>query len=482
MNAVILAGGEGKRLRPLAMGRPKAMTPLLGKPVMEHIIRLLRQHDITDIYITLCRRPEVVMDHFGSGEQIGVRLTYFVEEEPLGTAGSVKNCLSRLKEDFLVISGSCVCDLDLSSLIRFHRERESKATLALSPRSLPGEGSTVAVGPSGRVERLGDGPVWGQLSPELVNTGICILSPDVLDRVPIGGTSDLEVDLFPLLLKEEVPLYGRALTGYCRELIDCKSYLDCVCDALSGKVKLDMGLPQRAPGIWSAGELPTDASLVPPCWIGGDVVLGAGSLVGPHAALSQGAVVERKTMVQRSVLLEAAYVGPRATLYGAILCQGSAARKGAVLNEGVVLGENALVEDGAVLLERVQLWPGQTAPAGCRLGRSITSGARKGVLRFDANGIIQGVLGEDLGPEPLLALGGVLGKEGAVGMGGTPAPGSQMLLSAAASGVSAAGGTPLLHGLECPVQGAWAARQAGLAVSLFVEEAGDDSVRRSAAH
>ena len=109
MKAVIMAGGEGTRLRPLSLGVPKPMTPLFGRPVMEHIITLLKRHHITDICVTLCYKPQSVMDYFGSGEQLGVQLTYFVEEEPLGTAGSVRNCLSHLgREDFLVISGDCV--------------------------------------------------------------------------------------------------------------------------------------------------------------------------------------------------------------------------------------------------------------------------------------------------------------------------------------------------------------------------------------
>ena len=118
VKAVIMAGGEGKRLRPLSLGRPKPMTPLFGRPVMEHIIRLLREQGIREIGVTLCYQPQVVMDYFGSGEQLGVQLTYFVEEKPLGTAGSVKNCAEYLgKEDFLVIGGDCVCNLQLSRAV-----------------------------------------------------------------------------------------------------------------------------------------------------------------------------------------------------------------------------------------------------------------------------------------------------------------------------------------------------------------------------
>ena len=147
MKAVIMAGGEGTRLRPLSLGHPKPMTPLLGKPVMEHIISLLKEHGITDICVTLCFQPRAVMDYFGSGERLGVQLTYFVEEEPLGTAGSVKNCMSHLNgEDFLVIGGDCVCDLDLSELLRFHRERGGEATLALCHHAAPLEYGLVGAG------------------------------------------------------------------------------------------------------------------------------------------------------------------------------------------------------------------------------------------------------------------------------------------------------------------------------------------------
>ncbi len=177
-------------------------------------------------------------------------------------------------------------------------------------------------------------------------------------------------------------------------------------------------------------------------------------------------------MVQRSILLENAAAGPRSTLYGAVLCRDASARKGAVLNEGAVLGENALAEEGATLLERVKLWPGQTAPAGCRLARSVTSGSQKGVLRFGDSGVIRGALGEDMGPEALLTLGSILGAEGRVGVGCSPTPGAGMLARAAAVGAAAAGSEVLTHSLTSPVQGAGAATFHRLPVSLFVEESG----------
>ena len=468
-----MAGGEGTRLRPLSLGSPKPMTPLLGRPVMEHIIGLLKNHGVDDICVTLCYKPQKVMDYFGSGDRLGVRLTYFIEDEPLGTAGSVKACMPHIgAEDFLVISGDCVCDLDLTALVRFHREREAAATLGLYRHKTPLEYGLVLTDGEGRVERFVEKPAWGQVFTDQINTGIYVLSPAAMERVPGETAWDFGKDLFPALLREGAGLYGLPLEGYWCDMGDCKAYLDCTCDALSGKVRLDMGLPRQEAGVWSAQPLPPGLNVVPPCWIGPGVRLGKGCLIGPHTVLDQGAAVGERSMVQRSILLENAAAGPRSTLYGAVLCRDASARKGAVLNEGAVLGENALAEEGATLLERVKLWPGQTAPAGCRLARSVTSGSQKGVLRFGDSGVIRGALGEDMGPEALLTLGSILGAEGRVGVGCSPTPGAGMLARAAAVGAAAAGSEVLTHSLTSPVQGAGAATFHRLPVSLFVEESG----------
>ena len=469
-----MAGGEGTRLRPLSLGSPKPMTPLLGRPVMEHIINLLKVHGIDDICVTLFYKPQAVMDYFGGGDRLGVRLTYFIEDEPMGTAGSVKNCMDHIgAEDFLVISGDCVCDLDLTALMDFHRKRGAAATLGLYHHKTPLEYGLVLTDEEGRIERFVEKPAWGQVFTDQVNTGIYLLSPAAMDRVPRNMAWDFGKDLFPALLREGAPLYGLSLAGYWCDMGGCSAYLDCTCDALSGKVKLDMGLPRLKAGVWSAQPLPQGLNLVPPCWIGPGVRLGEGCLIGPHTVLDKGAVVGERSMVQRSILLENAAAGDRTTLYGAILCRDASARRGAVLNEGVVLGENALAEEGAALLERVCLWPGQTAPAGCRLARSITSGSQKGVLRFGDSGAIRGVLGEDIGPEALLMLGSILGTEGPVGLGCSPTPGAGMLARAAAVGAAAAGSEVLTHTLHSPVQGSGLAALRQIPVSLFVEESGN---------
>ena len=470
LKAVILAGGEGTRLRPLSLGQPKPMTPLLDKPVLEHMLTLLRRCGITDIAVTLQYMPRCVTDYFGDGEAQGVRLTYFTEREPLGTAGAVKACMDFLgDEDFLVVSGDAVCDLDLKSAMEFHASRKAVATLVLYRHPRPLEYGLVLTGPSGRVERFIEKPGWGEVFTNMVNTGIYLLSRRAMDAVPAGRSWDFGRDLFPALLAGGAELYGFAPKGYWCDMGDCAAYLDCTAAALDRKVRLDMGLPMAAPGIWCAGALPRDVELTPPCWLGPGVEVGAGSLIGPYAVLGAGSTVGRQSMVQRSVLHGAA-VGDRATLYGSILCRNAWAGNGSVLNEGAVLGEEAAAGEDAILMEGVKIWPNRTAPAGARLTASLTTGGLRGPLAFSDGGVIRGEIGQELTAEALLLLGGALGDGRSVGIAHGGGEGARMLAQAAGCGACAAGAKVLAHDAPAPSAAAWLAAAWSLPATLYVEQ------------
>ena len=473
MKAIILAGGEGTRLRPISMGMAKTMVPILGRPVLEHLLRLLCKHGITEVCVALDGRQQGIREYFGNGENFGVRIRYCTEEVPMGTAGAVKNCAEWIGgEGVLVIGGDSVCDLDLSEAMEFHRDRQALATIVISSHPKPLEYGMVLTDGQGRVERFLEKPAWGQVVTNMVNTGIYILSPAILDRIPEGEERDFGKDVFPALMESGEQLYACAPEGYWRDMGDCESYLECVADALSGKVKLEYGLEQRAPGVWSAEPIPKGVSVVPPCWVGPGVHVGNGSLIGPHVVLEAGSNIGERSLVQRSVLM-GAQVGDRATLYGTILCKGARAGNETVLNEGVVLGDRARAEDRAVLMERVRLWPGRTAGKGERLSHSVTGGGQLGPVRFGDGGVIRGVLGEDIGPESMLVLGRALSGEGKVALGCFGGPGAQMLLRSAVSGITAGGGTALYHGMECAAQTAWLGESYQMPVSLFIEQDGE---------
>ncbi len=475
MKAVIMAGGEGTRLRPLSLGQPKPMTPLFDRPVMEHIITLLKKHGITDICVTLQYMPQTVVDYFGDGEELGVKLTYFVETEPLGTAGSVKNCMSHLGEnDFLVISGDAVCDLDLSAAMGFHKTRRSAATLVLYRHPTPLEYGLVLTDEEGRVQRFVEKPGWGEVLTNMVNTGIYLLTAQAMALVPPNKPYDFGKDLFPLLLAKEEAMYGTAVDGYWCDMGDGAAYLQCVADALTGKVELELNAPKAVPGVWCASPVSGDVELVPPCYIGPNVTIGGGSLIGPLASLGAGSTVGSHALVQRTVL-HAAKVADRATLYGAVLCQNSSVGTGAVLNEGTVLGENATVGKDAILMEGVKLWPGRAAQTGSRLTASITTGGLREPMKFSDGGVIRGTVGEELTPELILLLGNALGAEGQVGLGHSGGAGAEMLARAAGSGVTAAGGQVLCHDGPTSAVGAWFASRYDLPVALFIEQEGEQA-------
>ena len=203
------------------------------------------------------------------------------------------------EEDFLVISGDAVCDLDLGALMALHQTHRSAATLALCRRSEPLEYGLVRTGEEGKILGFVEKPGWGQVDTELVNTGIYLLSKRAMDRVPDNTPYDFGKELFPRLLEEELPLYGWEVPGYWQDMGDCEGYLQSVQDALRGKVGLDLSAGRRT------APVPNGVEVVEPCWIGERVLLAPGCRVGPLAVIGEGSTVETGAVVERSVLLGA---------------------------------------------------------------------------------------------------------------------------------------------------------------------------------
>ena len=312
MKAVIMAGGEGTRLRPITLGLPKPMVPLLGRPVMEHIIGLLKRHGITDICVTLQYMPEVVQSWFGDGAELGVRLTYFVEREPLGTAGSVKNCMSHLGEDdFLVISGGCRVRSDLSAAMGFHRASRADATLVLYRHPEPLEYGLVLTDDTGRVERFIEKSGWSQVFTNTVNTGIYLLTRRAMDRVPEGRACDFGKDLFRRFWRSGAPLYGHIADGYWCDMGDCGAYLAHRRRAGARRWIWDF---QRGPGIWAAEELPGGITVVLPRWIGPGASIEEGMLL-PLTAVGPGFRRPEESGPAQCPGMENAKVAERCTLY-----------------------------------------------------------------------------------------------------------------------------------------------------------------------
>lgn len=241
MKAVILAGGEGTRLRPVTGSMPKPLVPLLGRSVMEHILLLLRQNGFSEVCAALHYRAEEIMAAFGDGSSLGVALCYRVEQRELGTAGAVKNCADFYgSEDFLLISGDAACDFDLAALWQRHRESGAAVTIALRRESTPLRFGLAVTDAQGDVRGFIEKPDWPAVVSDLVNTGIYVLSPRAMAYVPEGKSFDFARDLFPLLLRSGERISGMELAGYWRDIGTPLSYYQCCVDALEGRFRLDI--------------------------------------------------------------------------------------------------------------------------------------------------------------------------------------------------------------------------------------------------
>src|SRR3989440_10692631 len=255
MQAVVMAGGEGSRLRPLTINRPKPMVPIVDKPCLGHIFELLKRHGIEESFVTLQYLASVIQDSYGDGGGIGMRLRYSIEETPLGTGGSVRQIAGDLDGTFLVISGDALTDIDLSKVIAFHRERGAAVTLTLVHVPNPLEYGVVITGEDGRITKFLEKPSWGEVFSDTINTGIYVIEPRVLERFAVGEGFDFSKDLFPQLLADGEPLYGYVAEGYWTDVGSIDEYSRANADLLRAKMKSEPLGREILPGVFAGGQV-----------------------------------------------------------------------------------------------------------------------------------------------------------------------------------------------------------------------------------
>ena len=232
-----MAGGFGTRLRPLTINLPKPMVPLVNKPIMEHIVNLLKEHGFNNLTSLLFFHPEAITSYFGDGSAFGVTMKYTRAEADYGTAGSVRNATEQheIKERILIISGDILTDFDLSAALKFHAEKKAKATIVLTRVKNPLQFGVVITEEDGRIARFLEKPSWGEVFSDTINTGIYILEPEAFERIPYRREFDFSKDLFPLLLEEHSGLYGYVAEGYWRDIGNLIEYHEAHLDVLAGK-------------------------------------------------------------------------------------------------------------------------------------------------------------------------------------------------------------------------------------------------------
>jgi mannose-1-phosphate guanylyltransferase / phosphomannomutase len=411
MKAVVMAGGEGSRLRPLTIRRSKPMVPIAGKPVMEHILNLLKRHGFTEVVVTVQYLASSIEDYFGNGSQFGMRITYSREDVPLGTAGSVKNAEEQLTEPFLVISGDALTDYNLTDLIQYHNEKKSLATLLLAHVHNPLEYGVIITNEDGHITQFLEKPSWGEVFSDTINTGIYMLDPKVFSYFEKNKSFDFSQELFPSMLKRGDPIYGYVTPGgYWCDVGNLSEYMRANADVLQGRVDIEIPAKDIGGNIWCEEGVKIDegAQLYGPIYLGHDCKVRSGAIIHGPSMIGSYTIVDERAQVDRSIVWNNSYIGDRAELRGAIVGTSSNIKSKAVMFEGSVIGDNSIVQDSAIIQPNVKIWPDKEIEAGAVVNTSIIWGSQGRRGLFSRYGV-SGLVNVDLTPEFATKLGAVYG-------------------------------------------------------------------------
>jgi len=400
-----MAGGEGTRLRPLTSNQPKPMLPMANRPMMEHVVNLLRQHGFEDIVVTVAFMANAIRSYFGDGSDFGVRMVYATEETPLGTAGSVRNAMDELDERFVVISGDVLTDIDLTSLVDHHASTGALATIALKAVDDPLEFGIVITREDGSIDRFLEKPTWGQVFSDTINTGIYVLEPAIFDYIAAGRSVDFSEEVFPAALEQGSPLFGYVAEGYWEDVGTLDAYLRAHTDILDEKVAVQIGGFPLRPGVWlgKGAEVAPSADVRGPAIIGDNCHVGAQVVLGEYCVIGANVRIGDNASFQRTVVHDHAFLGPGVRLDGCVLGRSCDLRQGVRCEEGVVLGDETFVGAHAVIKSGVKVYPFKTVEAGATVNTSIVWESRAARRLFGRMGVT-GLANVDISPELVMRL------------------------------------------------------------------------------
>ncbi len=375
MQALVLVGGEGTRLRPLTLTRPKPALPLVDRPFIRYIVDWVARHGVTDVVMACGFGAEPLREVLGEGDRQGPRIRYVEEPQPLGTAGPLRLAADEglLGERFLVLNGDLLTDLDLSALIRAHEERGAVATLALYPVADPSSYGLVrrAGGPTapgatpasveGDVLEFLEKPDAGQIDTDEINAGAYVLERSVIDSIPPGRMVSIEREVFPHLVGQG--LYGHRLEGYWMDIGTPERYLQASWDILEGRVQTATAARLDGAGLLveDGAQVDPGASVNPPALLETEVAVRAGASIGGRAVIGHGSQIGERATISDSVVLSDCRIGRQASVHDAILAPGVQVGEGARVESGAVIGEGARIEAGVAIGDGARLDPGEVA-------------------------------------------------------------------------------------------------------------------------
>lgn len=418
------------------------MVPILNRPIAEHIVNLLKRNGVNEIIATLFYLPDVMRDYFHDGQDFGVRMTYAVEEDqPLGTAGCVKNIADLLDDTFFVISGDSVTDFDLQAAVRFHKEKGSKATLVLARVPNPIEFGVVITDENCAIKRFLEKPSTSEIFSDTVNTGTYILEPEVLDYLPADQECDFSKDLFPLLLEKGEPMYGYVADGYWCDVGHLDAYREAQYDALNRKVEMDFSYyEEQSPGLWVGQntEIDPTAKIHPPVMIGNNCRIGARVNIESGSVIGDNVTIGNDADLKRPVIWNGAIIGEESHLRACVISRGTRVDRRAHVLEGAVIGALSTVGEEAQISPSVRVWPSKQIESGATLNINLIWGNTAQRNLFGQRGV-SGLANIDITPEFAVKLGAAYGS--------TLKPGSNVTVSRDQRSISRMVSRSLISGL-----------------------------------
>lgn len=413
MQAIIMAGGFGTRLRPLTSIIPKPMVPVANKPMMEHVVRLLKKYNIDDLIVLLFYQHEYITNYFGNGEKFGVKIRYVLPNGDYGTCGAVGFARDYIKDDrFIVISADIITDLDLKKLIEFHKEKASLATIVLTSVENPLSYGIVIYDNDFRIKKFLEKPTWSEVFSDKVNTGIYMFNKEIFEFIPKDTFFDFSKDLFPKLLAENLPLYACVLDGYWKDVGTLQEYRFCHYDILDKKVNL-----------YIEGDLTkinNNEIIIGKNTVIGEnfscdkyIILGKNTKIGNNVVINRSiigdnCVIEDGCVIFGSVIMNDVYIGKNSSVKESIIHHKTKIGSNVVIEVNSVIGEECNIQNNAHIKANIKIWPQKVVEEGATVSTSLIWQEKWNRVLFGSMGV-SGLLNSEISPEFACKLGAAFG-------------------------------------------------------------------------
>lgn len=408
MKAVIMAGGFGTRIQPLTSNLPKPMIPLFNRPIMLHIVELLKKHNITDLVMLLYHQPGVIKKFFRDGADFGVKITYVTPLQDMGTAGAVKAAEKYLDERFLVISGDLLTDFNLQKIIDFHEASKALATITLTSVKDPLQFGVVVTDKEKRITQFLEKPGWGEVISDTINTGIYLLEPEIFKYIPAGENFDFSQDLFPELLRKKEPLYGINTKGYWRDIGNTDAYREACNDLFRGKINLKTD-EEKLDEAGRNLRVGTDVSFADTGDFEGTVIIGDNSQVNcgvqiKDSVIGRNCTIETGVKLNRCIIWDNSYIKKGTRITDSVICANVRIGHAVVLDEGVIVADETSIGDAVQIKADVKIWPRKQIEAGAIVTSNLIWGEKWKKSLFE-DAMIKGLSNIELTPEFAARLG-----------------------------------------------------------------------------